>query len=141
MDLSSWSILELRAADGAPVPEWPHFDPISGTLQGTAPKGFHDTLRLEIIVTDGAGVPRAGIVQLHFADTSHRSEPLPFAKPQARDIRAKPDLDTQFSHHARTSPISTEAARALRQLHTRSVHRVSIVAPLAAASAAKSQGN
>jgi trimeric autotransporter adhesin len=141
MGLSSWSVLELRTADGAPVPEWLHFDPISGSLQGTAPKDFQDTLRLEIIVTDSAGVHSAGVVQLHFHDTGHRPAPLPAPQPHADDIPARPDLDTQFSRHARTSPISTDAARALRQLHTRSARSVATVLPLAAASAAKSQGS
>ena len=141
MDFSSWSVVEMRTADGTSAPPWLHLDSTSGTLQGTAPEGFHGTLRLELVVTDRSGVHRAGIVQLHFGDGRHHSQSDSAERPRAGAIPSKPDLDAQFSHHARAMPISTEAARALRQLHTRSVYRASFVPPPAAEAAAQSQGN
>jgi hypothetical protein len=83
---------------------------------------------------------RAGVVQLHFGAADRHSGPNPHQTPEARAIPVKPDLYTQFSRHARTAPISAEAARALRHLHTRSAHHVSPVLLLTAAMSAKSQG-
>src|SRR6185437_12681555 len=97
-------------------PDWLHLDSVSGTIQGNAPEGFHGTLRLEVTVTDGAGVHHAGIVRLHFGDAGQHAQPSPVQKPEAGALRAKPDLETQFSRHAPAAPISAEAARALHQL-------------------------
>lgn len=140
MDVSQWSVAELRSLNGDPVPEWLHLDDVSGTIQGNAPEGFHGTLRLEVTVTDSAGVHHAGIVQLHFGDASQHAQPSPAQKPEASAVRAKPDLATQFSRHARTAPISAEAARALHQLHTRSARHVSAASRQTATPVAASRG-
>jgi hypothetical protein len=115
LDVSNWSVVTLRSADGSPAPAWLHLDPVSGSLQGVPPAHFQGTLQLELVVTDRFGEHVVHIVQLHFG------------KPIARELPAKPGLDAQFSHHARSAPLSAQAAKALRTLHARDANRVSAI--------------
>jgi len=140
IDFGGWAVFELRSVDGSAAPEWLHFDAASGSLRGTPPAGMHGSLQLELIVTDGHGMHVSGAVQLHFDAAAHPSEPVVPAKPIAHVTPAKPSLESQFSQHARGTPLSAQAARALHLLqgrHTRSTSSPS----RAAAAASLRQGN
>jgi hypothetical protein len=139
IDFGNSAVFELRSVDGSAAPDWLHFDPVSGALQGTPPPGMRGTLQLELIVTDSHGLHVSGAVQLHF-DAAHSSEPAVTAKPAARALPAKPSLESQFSQHARGTPVSGQAARALHLLQGRSTHSTSSPS-LAAAAASLRQGN
>jgi hypothetical protein len=127
IDSSSFSVVELRTADGSPAPAWLHLDPTTGSLQGTPPEGFQGTVQLQLVVTDRNGEHVVHIVQLHFDNPAPRSEASAPQKPTAQEMPAKPGLDAQFSRHARSAPISAQAAQALRSLHARDSDRVSTI--------------
>src|SRR6185437_5643335 len=73
IDSGNGAVFELRSVDGSAAPDWLHFDPLPGPLQGTPPPGMHGTLQLELIVTDGHGLHVSGAVQLHFDAVAHPS--------------------------------------------------------------------
>src|SRR5690606_8432975 len=44
-----------RQADGRPLPSWLKFDPVTGTLSGTPPRGFTGKLELSFTTRDSQG--------------------------------------------------------------------------------------
>ncbi|MGM9516181.1 putative Ig domain-containing protein, partial [Roseateles sp. DB2] len=47
--------VEIRLADGRPLPSWLKFDPVTGTLSGQAPAGLSQRLNIEVIARDSKG--------------------------------------------------------------------------------------
>ncbi|MBB2483636.1 DUF4347 domain-containing protein [Mitsuaria sp. WAJ17] len=47
--------VEIRLADGRPLPSWLKFDPVKGTLSGQAPAGLNQRLSIEMIARDSKG--------------------------------------------------------------------------------------
>lgn len=52
------TVVEVRQANGAPLPSWMRFDPLTGRFTGTPPVGFSGTLQLELSVRDAQGERR-----------------------------------------------------------------------------------
>lgn len=52
------TVVEVRQANGGPLPSWMRFDPLTGRLSGTPPAGFTGTLQLELSVRDAQGERR-----------------------------------------------------------------------------------
>src|SRR5262249_35174101 len=96
-----------------------------GSLQGMPPAGFQGSLVLQLVITDQYGEHVVHFVQLHFGDPPAQPDKGTPQKPTAREMPAKPGLNAQFSRHASSAPISEQAARALRLMHTRESDRVS----------------
>jgi hypothetical protein len=47
--------VEVRLADGRPLPAWLKFDPVNGTLSGQPPRGLTQRLSIEVIARDQKG--------------------------------------------------------------------------------------
>ena len=47
--------VEVRLADGRPLPSWLKFDPVNGTLSGQPPRGLTQKLAIEVIARDSKG--------------------------------------------------------------------------------------
>ncbi|WP_255988624.1 Ig-like domain-containing protein [Chitinolyticbacter albus] len=47
--------VEVRLADGRPLPKWLKFDPVTGTLSGQPPQGLNQKLVIEVIAHDNKG--------------------------------------------------------------------------------------
>ena len=47
--------VEIRLADGRPLPSWLKFDPVKGTLSGQAPAGLNQRISIEVIARDSKG--------------------------------------------------------------------------------------
>ncbi|WP_144157936.1 DUF4347 domain-containing protein [Paraburkholderia sp. BCC1885] len=128
--------VELRLADGRPLPGWVHFDPVHGTLSGRAPANQRD-LRIAIIERDAAGQQTRRDVTVEFNGRQSHVERVPAhgatRTPSSGAIKApnvlkaphaalpdaplaKPSLAEQFArahavlHVARPSVVSQVAA-------------------------------
>ncbi|SDR21756.1 protein of unknown function [Paraburkholderia fungorum] len=128
--------VELRLADGRPLPGWLHYDPVRGTLSGKVPAN-QGTLAIAIIASDAAGHQTRREVAINFGttrdSTSHgavhgatrapvKATPATHA-PHAAVTPAKPSLAEQFARahaslhvtrppvaHAATLPSAAETA-------------------------------
>jgi hypothetical protein len=93
-DFSGWTIVEMRSADGMPLPAWLHYDPVTGLLQGDPPVGFFGALQIEIVAADGQGYRVIGMVQLRFGDSQ------PATAGTAAHAHAKGDGPAHAHSHA-----------------------------------------
>ncbi|UXY15303.1 DUF4347 domain-containing protein [Chitiniphilus purpureus] len=102
--------LEVRLADGRPLPNWLKFDPVTGSLSGTPPKGLNQKLVIEVIARDSKGNRATSHLDLMVRSTEPRAEAVDmaplraaFALPAAeRDVaQGKPALAQQFDQFGR----------------------------------------
>jgi hypothetical protein len=87
--LPAMDILQVSAADGRPLPSWLVFDPVAGTLSGTAPHGFNGALALLLTVRDSHGHIHDVPLQLSATKAAATREGRPA-------VTAKPALAAQF---------------------------------------------
>ncbi len=100
--------VEVRMLDGKPLVGWMHFDPVTGSLSGQAPRGFEGNLQIEIIVIDSKGNRASSIIELHFSDkdaahklpvkpTPTKTTPTKAVDKPGAHIMGKPGLHEQFA--------------------------------------------
>ncbi len=120
--------VEVRLADGRPLPNWLKFDPVTGTLSGQPPKGLNQKLVIEVIARDAKGNRASSHLDLNVraaaaADT--RSDAADIvqshglaaadAPHSAALLAGKPSLAAQFDQFGRTAR-HAEAANLLHHL-------------------------
>jgi hypothetical protein len=106
LPLPAMDILRVSAADGRPLPPWLVFDPVAGTLAGTAPHDFSGTLALLLTVRDSQG-------QVHEVPMPLSATKAVPASHEGRSVApAKPALAAQFG----TQRHGGDHAALLRQL-------------------------
>ncbi|WP_066253511.1 Ig-like domain-containing protein [Hydrogenophaga flava] len=105
-------LVEVRQADGRPLPAWLRFDPATGRFSGVPPAGFSGRLSLEVSVQDGQGERRTLMVE--FAVQGGRADAGP------RDPAPQPplswrSLDSQWTAHG-SAALSSQAHALLNAL-------------------------
>ncbi len=121
--------VEVRQANGQPLPSWLRYDPVTGTLVGRAPAGLSQKIAIEVVVRDakgqravstievevkgsrpqsGAAAPQDGHERLAQAnaaraDVSARAAAIDTqpADPRTDTPAGRPGLASQFSQHGR----------------------------------------
>jgi len=109
--------VDVRLLDGKPLMSWLHFDPVTGTLTGQAPKGFEGKVKIQVIVRDSKGNSVTSLVELNFSEHNNQREPVKTApvKPGAQ-LMGKPALHEQFARYSKHSTESDALLSALKQL-------------------------
>ncbi|MBX3619149.1 MAG: DUF4347 domain-containing protein [Rhizobacter sp.] len=69
--------VEVRLADGRPLPGWLKFDPVNGTLSGQPPRGLNQRLSIEIIARDSKGNRATSHLQIDVKGTAAAPAPRP----------------------------------------------------------------
>ena len=111
--LPAGDVLQVSMADGRPLPPWLVFDPVAGTLSGTTPRDFAETLSLLLTVRDGQGDIREVPVQLSAGKTAP-------AHGEGRPTASRPALAAQFGqqrHGADHAALLRQLAVAQRHVH------------------------
>jgi hypothetical protein len=109
--------VSVRLANGQPLPSWLHFDPSTGSFQGTPPPGFQGEVNIVVTARDSQGHEASTTFKLKVAagqPSSHleRGQPI-FAL-------GRPSLADQFARHgtplaqSQRSALLEHAARAAR---------------------------
>lgn len=96
--------VEVRMADGVPLPRWLRYDPVNGTLSGQAPAGLAQKVSIEIVVRDAKGGRAVSHVDLEI-NASADAVPLPtspLAAPQTIPA-GRADLSQQFGQHGQAA--------------------------------------
>ncbi|KRF02191.1 hypothetical protein ASG87_12060 [Frateuria sp. Soil773] len=116
-------VVQVAMADGRALPAWLLFDPVAGTLEGVAPRGFDGRLPLELVVRDASGVQRTLPLELviHARDGAGTNAERPHRAPEhavqeraAQEPPAKPALHAQFGQQRQ--PAGQDPALLLRRL-------------------------
>ena len=81
--------VEIRQANGQPLPSWMRFDPATGTLSGQPPAGLTSKLTLEVIARDSKG-NRASTVLEFRVKAATPARPTPGAEPRGMLDRLPP---------------------------------------------------
>ncbi len=83
--------VEVRMADGRPLPAWLKFDPVTGTLSGQAPRGsLNQRLAIEVIARDNKGNRASSHLDVDIKGTpTSRETPAP--RPSAEPHSLLPD--------------------------------------------------
>ncbi len=100
-------LIEVRLADGRPLPPWLSFDPLAGTITGRSPAQTNETLHIEVIARDSRGGQSSAFIELEV-----KPAPAPLQKGRA-------SLAEQF---ARRELAGLQLQAALRQYQA-SAHR------------------
>jgi hypothetical protein len=130
--------LSAQLADGAPLPAWMRFNPLTGTFEGTPPPGFKGELAVRVIARDKAGreavqvfrigVGRGEVNTERGTERQGNSETAAPRQPQAPqrgalfDKMGKPSLAKQFdrhgvaARHAETNELIVAARKAAEAL-------------------------
>jgi len=92
------SVLQATLADGQPLPPWLHLDPVTGTLDGEPPAGFHGTLALHLTVLDDHGHVRdmALMLATDVESQAHTSDRVAAPATGKAVVHGKPALEAQF---------------------------------------------
>ena len=114
LDSSRQLTVELRTPDGKPLVSWLHYDPVTGSLVGEAPKGFVGKIKIEILVQDNKGNRTSSQIELEFNNHDSRSDQHRATKdghkPGAQ-LMGKPGLTDQFALYGK--PAQAREANAL----------------------------
>ncbi len=95
-DVNQQLSVDVRLVNGKPLMSWLHFDPVTGTLTGQAPKGFEGKVQIQINVRDSKGHSSSSIIELNFnGERDTKQAPLK-TKPGAQ-LMGKPGLNEQFA--------------------------------------------
>ena len=73
--------VEVRLANGRPLPAWLKFDPVTGTLSGQPPPGLNQKLSIEIVARDSKGNRANSHLNIEVKSAAPRPEAAP---PKAR---------------------------------------------------------
>jgi hypothetical protein len=99
--------VEVRMQDGKPLVGWMHYDPVTGSISGQAPKGFDGKLQIQIIVRDSKGNSVSSIMELQFGDKdkthNQPTKPIKDAHKPGAHIMGKPALHEQFALYGKTA--------------------------------------
>ncbi|MFM0503792.1 DUF4347 domain-containing protein [Paraburkholderia caffeinilytica] len=115
LPVSADAHVELRLADGRPLPGWLHYDPVRGTLSGKVPANQR-ALNVAIIAHDAAGHQTRREVAIDFgghpAHAEHPAAPAVHAPqaPHAAAPLAKPSLAEQFARAHATLHVARPTA-------------------------------
>jgi len=120
--------VEVRLANGRPLPPWLKFDPVTGTLAGKPPQGMNQQLQIEVTARDSKGNRASSHLDLNVkasadsraglehADTLAQGDGS-HADPLARLLQAataqpagKPALAVQFDQFGRPAQQAANAA-------------------------------
>ena len=120
--------VEVRLANGRPLPPWLKFDPVTGTLAGKPPQGMNQQLQIEVTARDSKGNrasshldlnvkasadSRAGLEQagtLAQGDGSHADPLAAILQSAALQPAGKPALAVQFDQFGRPAQQAANAA-------------------------------
>jgi fibronectin-binding autotransporter adhesin len=85
--------VEVRLADGRPLPAWLKFDPVTGTLSGEPPRGLNQKLSIEVVARDSKGNRATTHLSIEIKSAPSRSE-VPLNKPRPESgVMLDPLLD------------------------------------------------
>jgi hypothetical protein len=124
--------VQVSLADGRPLPDWLHFDPVAGVLTGKPPADSGDALVLRVVYIDDRGQVHARTVELRVVGGSP-AHGVAQSRQGAGDgapalaLAGKPPLHAQFGA-ARQAGMVDHAAL-LRQLAVAQRHASTTVAP------------
>jgi len=114
--------IEVRLADGRPLPAWLKFDSATGTLSGKAPAGMRQRLNIEVVARDSKGHRASSHIEVDVGGAAARPhsflfEPNDAAHPQrvvaeqvAVPAQGRPSLAQQFDRHGAAARRSEHAA-------------------------------
>ncbi len=132
-DINQQLSVEVRLQNGKPLMSWLHFDPVTGSLTGQAPKGFEGKVQIQINVRDSKGNSSSSIIELNFngergqsGERDNKQAPLK-TKPGAQ-LMGKPGLNEQFALYGKGAH-QLEADALLSVLNQLSVAPASAHAP------------
>ncbi|TJZ79167.1 DUF4347 domain-containing protein [Chitiniphilus eburneus] len=80
--------VEVRLADGRPLPNWLKFDPVTGTLSGQPPKGLNQKLVIEVIARDNKGNRASSHLDLTVKSDAQRGADAGHAPVQVASVDA-----------------------------------------------------
>jgi hypothetical protein len=111
--------VEARQANGAPLPSWLRFDPVTGTFTGKVPAGFQGEITIEIIIRDSKGNRASSNLEINVGSPLSMLMPVDldalFATPEIP--AAKPALASQFAQFGRPA-WEAEAQDLMRHLQS-----------------------
>ena len=126
--------VQVSLADGRPLPDWLHFDPVAGVLAGKAPAGSGEALVLRVVYIDDHGQVHARTLELRVvggapvhgaANGQHSADAS--ASPPSSLPAGKPPLHAQFGAVRQAGMV--DHAALLRQLAVAQRHASTAVAP------------
>jgi hypothetical protein len=110
--------VEVRQQNGAPLPSWLVFDPVTGTISGEAPDNFKGKLEIEVIVRDNKGNSATSVMTLSVGDQPlSLYELIRNANQIALEQAGKPALENQFARYGEVAR-EAEANTLMHQLKT-----------------------
>jgi hypothetical protein len=109
--------VEVRQQNGAPLPAWLMFDPVTGTISGEAPDNFKGKLEIEVIVRDNKGNSATSVMTLSVGEQPvGLYELLHNGNQIALEHAGKPALENQFTRYGEVAR-EAEANALIRQLN------------------------
>ena len=87
--------VEVRLANGKPLPSWLKFDPVTGTLSGQAPAGLSQRLSIEVVARDSKGNRVSSHLQIDVKATSRPNAFLWAPDGAETDFAGMPELLAQ----------------------------------------------
>jgi len=96
-DSSASLVVDVRQADGRPLPSWLRFDPAKGTISGQAPEGFKGVIHIRIVARDAQGHAASTKVDFDVGGDNKADQPLSFGPllPLKR-LASRPGLTEQL---------------------------------------------
>lgn len=88
--------IQVRQANGRPLPAWLSFDARTGHFSGSPPQDLDETLRLELTVRDPAGNRSVSQLELKVGPPAQQASP---DRPHAPSVLGKEALQQQFRQH------------------------------------------
>ncbi|MGQ3050358.1 MAG: DUF4347 domain-containing protein [Roseateles sp.] len=83
--------VEVRLADGRPLPAWLKFDPVTGTISGQPPRGLSQRLAIEVIARDSKGNRATSHLEINVKAAPAAPAPRPSPGPQSLLEQPGPD--------------------------------------------------
>ncbi|GAB3626851.1 hypothetical protein GCM10027419_17020 [Pandoraea terrae] len=115
-DRDAMVTVEVRLANGRPLPPWLKFDPVTGTLTGKPPQGMNLQFQIEVIERDNKGNRTSNRFDLNVKAPADSRAGVEHADPLAGLLQAaarptgKPALAVQFDQFGRPSQQAANAA-------------------------------
>ncbi|TXI25698.1 MAG: DUF4347 domain-containing protein [Roseateles sp.] len=69
--------VEVRLANGRPLPAWLKYDPVTNTLVGRAPAGLNQKLSIEVVVRDSKGQQVSNVVEVEVKPSNGQRSAAP----------------------------------------------------------------
>jgi hypothetical protein len=83
--------VEVRLANGRPLPAWLKFDPVTGTLSGQPPRGLSQRLSIEVIARDQKGHRAVSHLDVQVGGSpAPRETPSPRPDGEPHSLRLQP---------------------------------------------------